>query len=92
MESLNSNAAYLSESLQPLPYTPFAALMARKTNNESAAVQDTRPTEPVKIGVLGKSYVKEVSYLLRNLYARMKQCVMIQKIYRFDFTIPPNSV
>lgn len=67
MESLNSNAAYLSESLQPLPYTPFAALMARKTNNESAAVRDTRPTEPVKIGVLGKSYVKEVSYCFKSI-------------------------
>lgn len=66
MESLNVNAAYLSETLQPIPYTPFAALMARQINNESAStVQDARSTGRFTIGLLGKASVKEVWGLLR---------------------------
>lgn len=72
MESLNAHAAYLSESLQPIPYTPFAALMARQTNNESAtaaaAVQDTRSTEAHTIGLLGKASVKEVIEKISKKY------------------------
>lgn len=62
-ESFNSNAFYLSDNLQPLPNTAFAAMIAKEqTNNATKSTnQDTRSTETHGIGVLGKNSVKEVS-------------------------------
>lgn len=62
-ESFNSNAFYLSENLQPLPNTTFAAMTAKEqTNNATKSTnQDTRSTNAHEIGVLGKNSVKEVS-------------------------------
>lgn len=59
-ESFNSNAFYLSDNLQPLPSTAFAAMIAKEQTNNAAKStnQDTRSTV---IGVLGKNSVKEVS-------------------------------
>lgn len=63
MESFNSNAMYLSDNLQPLPYTPFAAMLAKQQQNyASGSDQDNRSIDTYSIGVLGKNSVKEVSH------------------------------
>lgn len=61
IESLNEHAAYLSESLQPLPSTPFAAMIAKQIHNDAAAYKDGSSRDAFTIGVPGKASVKEVS-------------------------------
>lgn len=62
MESFNTTATYLSDNLQPLPYTPFAAMIAKQQQNyASGSDQDNRSNDTYSIGVLGKNSVKEVS-------------------------------
>lgn len=68
MESFNTTATYLSDNLQPLPYTPFAAMMAKQQQNyASGSDQDNRSNDTYSIGVLGKNSVKEVSQILTSI-------------------------
>lgn len=62
MESFNTTASYLSDNLQPLPYTPFAAMLAKQQQNyASGSDRDNRSNDTYSIGVPGKNSVKEVS-------------------------------
>lgn len=62
MESFNTTATYLSDNLAPLPYTPFAAMLAKQQQNyTSGSDQDNRTTDTYSIGVLGKNSIKEVN-------------------------------
>lgn len=65
-DSYNSNAFYLSDNMQTLPNTPFAAMIAKQQTNYAIAEsnQDKRSTVTYGIGVPGKDSVKEVHYFI----------------------------
>lgn len=63
VESFSNSAAYLTDKLQPLPHTPFTALLAKERHNETVQSSDQRESETYSIGVLGKNSVKEVIIL-----------------------------
>lgn len=83
IENFSNNAVYLSDKLQPLPYTPFMALLAKERHSETttdSTEQDKRETETYSIGVLGKNSVKEVSWIIFSI----DRCVC--KDLRFGFS------
>lgn len=64
-ESFNTNAYYLSDNLQALPNTPFAAMIAtQQANYAIASNQDRRSTNTYGIGVAGKDSVTQVDIAL----------------------------
>lgn len=64
-DSYNSNAFFLSNDMQTVPNTPFAAMIAKQQTNYAIAEsnQDKRSTVTYGIGVPGKDSVKEVRHL-----------------------------
>lgn len=90
MESFPTNATYLSDNLQPLPYTPFAAMIAKQQNNYATSTdKDNRTTDTYSIGVLGKNSVKEVSsdfcfysflFLQSKLLNKKKQNILLHRV------------
>lgn len=61
-DSYNANAFYLSDNVQTVSNTPFAAMIAKQQTNYAIAElnQDKRSTVTYGIGVPGKDSVKEV--------------------------------
>lgn len=62
-DSYNANAFYLSDNVQTVSNTPFAAMLAKQQTNYAIAElnQDKRSTATYGIGVPGKDSVREVS-------------------------------
>ncbi|XP_031624324.1 WD repeat-containing protein 75 [Contarinia nasturtii] len=69
-DSYNSNAFYLSDNVQTLPNTPFAAMIAKQQTNYAIA-EDKRSTVTYGIGVPGKDSVKELTSLQAHTMAPM---------------------
>lgn len=69
MESFNTNASYLSDSLQPLPFTPFATMIAKQQQNYATSNDhDNRMSNNYSVGILGKNSIKEVNRIIKYYY------------------------
>lgn len=78
-DAYNSNAFYLSENVQTVSNTPFAAMLAKQQTNYASAEAkpDKRSAANYGIGVPGRDSVKEVSspYIVANFNGCVK-CIL----------------
>lgn len=62
LESLASSSAFVSDTLQPIPSTPFGAMIAKQIYNAAASNKlNNQQTGGITIGEKGKTSVREVS-------------------------------
>lgn len=65
LESLASSSAFVSDTLQPIPSTPFGAMIAKHIYNAAASNKiNNQQSGGITIGEKGKTSVREVSEFL----------------------------